>query len=867
MLVTPFRSVLTAFAFLSLVGLSACGGGGGDEETPPTETPTSPQFFSVGGTVTGLDGVAGLVLRRNGTEEIAIGNDGAFRFPVPLTAHASYVITVAALPPGRMCTLRGATGTVVAAEISNIEVVCSSISYAISGSAAGLAAGDRLTLQNNGTDSVVVTEGAFVFPVQVAHGGSYSVTVAEQPRGKACSVARYRGVSVNAAVTDVQVTCSTITHTVAGTVSGLLSATALVLENNAGDPITVSSNGSFVFPTSVPYGGSYAVTVASQPRGQTCAAGQHTGVGMAADVTNIVVTCATNAYAIGGRVSGLTGALVLQNGADTLSVSADGTFSLPTRVPFGGSYSVTVLAQPSGQSCAVANNAGVRVESAVLDLLVTCSTNTYTVGGSVSGLRAGQHVSLANNGGDPITLAANGTFVFQTPVPFGANYTVSVTTQPVGQTCSVARFAGSAISHTVTDVAVTCATNAYGVSGSVTGLSGGTLVLQNNGTNPTSITANGTFQFSTPVAFGSTYMVSVLNQPLAQRCTVTDNSGTVASAVTNVMVTCAAADQFAYLLTIFPSSVEQFRIGADGGLVLVGSLPIQDANSIVADRSGRNVYVHQLFGSDMIQYGVVANGTLQYARSLRAQSPGTGVIDSQNRMLYSINRISNDIEQVNIVSGTSAGLIGTGDEPSALVTDPLGRYAYLTDAAANTVTTYPLATNGAMLSPIFVSPTGRIPTAAVLYTPPVVGVESLYVLNQDDATVSQYALSPDGSLHSTAQVTALPNNQALPLALAVHRRLPYLYVLSMGANGSPGEIAQYRVGAFGELQPLSPATVPTGPWTQDISISPFGQYLYAANEDSVSQFAIGADGRLSLLPTPPVPITGGGSKLITLTPN
>ena len=55
-------------------------------------------------------------------------------------------------------------------------------------------------------------------------------------------------------------------------------------------------------------------------------------------------------FTVGGTVSGLAGSgLVLQNnGANDLSISADGTFSFTARVANGGSYAVTVKTQPSG---------------------------------------------------------------------------------------------------------------------------------------------------------------------------------------------------------------------------------------------------------------------------------------------------------------------------------------------------------------------------------------------------------------------------------------------------------------------------------------------------------------------------------------
>ena len=66
------------------------------------------------------------------------------------------------------------------------------------------------------------------------------------------------------------------------------------------------------------------------------------------------------------------------------------------------------------------------------------------------------------------------------------------------------------------------------------------MVLENNGANDLSTSANGAFAFSTPLAEGAAYNVTVKTNPSGQTCTVTNPSGTVGTAdVTNVSVACA----------------------------------------------------------------------------------------------------------------------------------------------------------------------------------------------------------------------------------------------------------------------------------------------------------------------------------------
>jgi ABC-type molybdate transport system substrate-binding protein len=156
------------------------------------------------------------------------------------------------------------------------------------------------------------------------------------------------------------VNCATNKYTVGGTASGL-AGTGLVLQNNAGDPLTVNGNGSFAFATPIASGSAYAVTVKTQPTNpsQTCTVTSGSGTVAASNVTSVAVACTTNKYSVGGTVSGATGALVLQdNAGDDLTVNANGAFTFATQLNSGTAYAVTVKAHPPGQGCAVTNGTG-----------------------------------------------------------------------------------------------------------------------------------------------------------------------------------------------------------------------------------------------------------------------------------------------------------------------------------------------------------------------------------------------------------------------------------------------------------------------------------------------------------------------------
>jgi hypothetical protein len=84
----------------------------------------------------------------------------------------------------------------------------------------------------------------------------------------------------------------------------------------------------------------------------------------------------------------------------------------------------------------------------------------YSVGGTVSGLSG--TVVLYDNGGDGLSDSASGGFTLATGLATGSAYSVTVQTNPAGQTCSVAHQSGTVGSSDITNVAVTCTTTAAG---------------------------------------------------------------------------------------------------------------------------------------------------------------------------------------------------------------------------------------------------------------------------------------------------------------------------------------------------------------------------------------------------------------------
>jgi len=192
-----------------------------------------------------------------------------------------------------------------------------------------------------------------------------------------------------------------------------------------------------------------------------------------------------------------------------------------------------------GAACGSCANGKACVGDGDCTSTAACASNvcvpTYVVGVSVSGVPVGDLVVLQNNGADNLSASGSGSFLFSKRVR-GA-YAVTILTQPSTATCTVTRGTGTA-SANVSDVVVACSPT-YALGGTLSGLPGSDSVVLKNGSELITLTSNGTFQFTTRVA--SAYAVTVDTQPAGASCVVTAGSGTAATDVSDVQVTCTTA--------------------------------------------------------------------------------------------------------------------------------------------------------------------------------------------------------------------------------------------------------------------------------------------------------------------------------------
>jgi 6-phosphogluconolactonase (cycloisomerase 2 family) len=571
------------------------------------------------------------------------------------------------------------------------------------------------------------------------------------------------------------------------------------------------------------------------------------------------------AYTVGGTVSGLAGSgLVLRNnGGNDLAIAANGAFTFTAALTSGTAYSVSVQGQPAGptQTCSVASGSGA-VGSNVTNVAVTCVTNTYNVGGTISGL-VGAGLVLRNNGANQTIPPGATSFTLAAQVPSGGSYAVVVQTNPAGpiQTCTASNASGSVVSSDVTSVAIQCITGKFTVGGTVSGLQGSGLVLRNNGGDSLQIAADGAFTFPTLIDDATAYDVVTFAHPLNpdQECTVTRGSGTVASAiVTNVAVNCYVMGKRLFATNSLTASLTGAAINQTTGvLTAVSGVPLASgagANGPTVTPNGRFLYVTNRDDSTISGYSVnattgavasVPNSPVQ-AGQLPIEPP---TADPTGRFLYATDQANSRLFGFGIDATTGeltpapGSPLTTAAATISVRVDPTGRFAYVVtrtaaDAIAlsaygiDSVTGEPTAVAG---TPFAVGTSMPMPGAMELSADGA----ALFILTSPQGLIHGYTLSPTTGLPEPMSGSPFtPPSSAS--RLRPHPRLPVLYV------GGSNFIAAYQVGAT--LTPLTGSPYAINGSANAMVFDPGTRFLYAAMGNSgIKIFEIDGEGVLAPL--------------------
>ena len=573
-------------------------------------------------------------------------------------------------------------------------------------------------------------------------------------------------------------------------------------------------------------------------------------------------------YTVTAAVTGLAGSglTLLDNGGDSKAVTANGSVTFATVLANAAAYAVTVGTQPTTptQTCTVTNGSGTIAGANISNVAVNCVTKTFTISGTVSGL-TGTGLVLTNNGADNLPVTGNA-FTFATAVASGTAYAITVATQPANpsQNCTVSAGTGTVTTANITNVVVSCAVNKFTIGGSVSGLLGTGLQIQNNGGDTLSVTQNGSFTFATSISSGANYAISVSGSPVnpIQLCTLTNGSGVVGSAnVTNATLVCQTQNpRVAFSLNYYAGSSNAYLTDAASGQLRLRSV-IKAGNSPITfhgDKAGKFVfYLNQGSAQSPLNIPPIpqtssslsaftldapagdarevagspypTSGGLPAATGLTAL-PGDGYI-------YVTNSSLDNIEGFAVgATGTLTSIgspFATGHGPNPVTFDNAGHFAYVSNQTDSSIFVYSVNGTTGALAEIQADrvATGLSPTAVSL----TADGKFAYVLNL--SSISAFSVnSSSGALTAIAgspfPVPVVAGGGSNPLQILIFNpNGKSLYVKNDGGTGT-GSLAAFSIdSATGALAPLSGS-----PFTLGISatglagMDPAGRFLYIANQ-------------------------------------
>jgi sugar lactone lactonase YvrE len=394
---------------------------------------------------------------------------------------------------------------------------------------------------------------------------------------------------------------------------------------------------------------------------------------------------------VGGTISGLNGVLVLQNNStETLSVTAQNSFTFSTKIPDGSTYSVSVLTQPTGQYCSLVNNTGRLGQTNINNVAITCLN---IIGGSVQGKILSLTPVVSTLAGhstlipDGVGTLASFSFPQNTVADGAGNLFVADTGNNIIRkiviaTGVVTTIAGQFRNPGCTDGSGTTATFQNPVGIATDGLS--LFVTDSNNkirkiTPPTgtllSEMTSATAVVSSLTGIANSTITSGLRDGLAINVSFNNPTGIttdgtylyVTDSGNNSIRQVTIADGWTSSLT--PGSTSG---GATDGIVSV--VTFSYPNGITIDSSHTHLYIADT-GNNRIRQVTIADGSTSslttgstsggatdgIASVATFHSPYGISIDSTNTHLYVADTLNNKIRQINVQSGYTSSFTGAGN--------------------------------------------------------------------------------------------------------------------------------------------------------------------------------------------------------------
>lgn len=302
----------------------------------------------------------------------------------------------------------------------------------------------------------------------------------------------------------------------------------------------------------------------------------------------------------------------------------------------------------------------------------------------------------------------------------------------------------------------------YQVRANVSGLAGDAVGLSLNGAPVQTVTTNGAFTFPDWLEVGSTYSVTVVNQPNSpmQTCEASPASGTVASADVEVAITCTT-EQFQVIANV------SGLVGDAVGLSLNGG-PVQTFSA-----NGAFTFPNQV--DDGSAYSVVVASQPHHPKQTCEAIPASGTIASADADVavtcttdpYVLNPIGGDGQETPIYASFPQALVvelldGAGDPvagaPITFEAPIAGASAWLHDDLAGPDTTLVATTSADGVATVHVIANGEAGCYGVTASHPNAVSTGWELVNIWYASIfSDGFETPPALLHGVGVCTPLAN--------------------------------------------------------------------------------------------------------------
>ncbi len=339
----------------------------------------------------------------------------------------------------------------------------------------------------------------------------------------------------------------------------------------------------------------------------------------------------------------------------------------------------------------------------------------------------------------------------------------------------------------------------YSVGGTVTGLSGSSsgLVLQDNAGNNLTVSGNGAFVFTSSIATGNPYAVTVLTQPNpSQTCSVQNGAGTVAKVnITTVLVSCTQAGRVAFVANQSSNTILAYTIVASGPLVPAAT-PV-----ITASGTGPAAMAIDPSGN----YLLVANS------------------GSSTLSVYSIN--------VNTALLTPLTTASTGSQPIAVAIDPTNTYVYVANSGGNSISAYTINNNTGTPTALAKSPFLNLVLApsALAFD---LGGDNLYVTEASSGDVKVLSIDPaTGNLSANAGAGAATG--ADPVSIVTNATRTNAFVAAHTGNS----LSSFTINSSTGALTASGSSLPTASGPTSLAIDSAGKFLIATNSTNTNEVA------------------------------